>query len=99
GWSNYGGGFETASARKDQTGQVHLRGLITKSDGPPSPSFVAVLPVGYRPPSRLVFAVQTGEPNGVGRIDVSPTGEVVWTSGIAGETDYTSLTNVAFWPT
>jgi hypothetical protein len=97
GWTNFGAIFEVGSYRKDQLGVVHLRGLITRAAGTPGGgSQIAVLPPGYHPQRALIFVVQTGEPNGVGRIDVRPDGSLTWNSGQSGEQDYTSLTGISF---
>jgi hypothetical protein len=97
GWTNYGGIWETAAYRKDQLGIVHVRGLVTKGDGTPVPSLIAVLPVGYRPQRGRIFAVHTGEaPHAVGRISVLADGQLTWGSGATGEQDYTSLDTISF---
>ena len=100
GWGQWGGIFETAAYWKDALG-VHLRGLVTKSGGTGVPALgdvILTLPEGYRPAKVLVFVVHTGEPNGVGRVDVWPDGRVLWISGQTGGTDYTSLSSIAFRP-
>lgn len=96
GWSNYGA-WLPVQFRKDQLGQVQLRGLATRASGSPDGnSVMGVLPAGYRPRGALLFVVQAGEPQGVGRVDVNAAGEVRWVSGNAGETDYTSLSGIEF---
>src|ERR1700709_612892 len=35
-WTNYASGFDTAAYRKDQLGEVHLRGLVTKNGAVPA---------------------------------------------------------------
>jgi hypothetical protein len=57
---------------------------------------IGTLPEGYRPNAVLVFVVQTGEPNEVGRVDVGLDGTVTLNSGAVGETDYTSLSGIEF---
>jgi hypothetical protein len=59
---------------------------------------IFTLPIGYRPAATLVFVVHTGEPNGVGRVDVQASGNVLWISGQTGGTDYTSLSSIHFRP-
>ena len=98
GWTNYGGGYVTGAYRKDQLGRVQLRGLVTRSAGPPAPTTIARLPAGYRPPEKMLFTVGGGEPQTSARIDVSAGGEVFWFTGPTGEPDYTSLDQIAYWP-
>ncbi len=96
GWSNYGSTFEPAAYRKDQLGNVHLRGLITRASAAPTSGPIGTLPAGYRPQRRRAFVVTTGEPHSVGRVDVQANGVVLWMSGAATETDYTSLEGISF---
>jgi hypothetical protein len=56
---------------------------------------IAILPAGYRPQRARLFAVHTGEPNQVGRIDILPTGDVDWSSGATAQ-NYVSLDGVGF---
>lgn len=95
GWSNYGSMWEAAAFRKDQLGIVRLRGLATRASGLPGGT-IAVLPPGYRPQRARIFAVHTGEPHGVGRVNVLADGAITWSSGAGTETDYTSLDGVSF---
>lgn len=98
GWTNWGGAFETAAYWKDALG-VHLRGLVTKSGGTPAiGDVILTLPEGYRPAKVVAFVVQTGETNGVGRVDLQPDGRLLWISGQTGGTDYTSLSSIYFRP-
>lgn len=97
GWTNYGPPWETGGYRKDQLGVVHLRGLISQAAGAPTGGPIAILPPGYRPLRSRIFAVHTGEtPHAIGRVQMSPDGQFVWSDGATGETDYTSLEGVAF---
>ncbi|HUX55114.1 MAG TPA: hypothetical protein VMV56_11915 [Williamwhitmania sp.] len=61
-WVNLGGAYSPAGYTKDNLGFVHLRGLI--KDGAVSQN-AFVLPAGYRPPYRLMFAVVSGGVLGV----------------------------------
>jgi len=56
---------------------------------------IVTLPAGSRPANREVFAVSSN--NGVGRVDVLPTGEVLLVKG-SGTTGWVSLSNVVFRP-
>ena len=96
GWANFASGFEGAGYRKED-GRVHLRGLVTRTDGlPPSSSPIGTLPAGYRPPKRLIFAANGG--GETVRVDVLPNGQVLWVRGTVNEKDYTSLDTVSFAP-
>jgi hypothetical protein len=100
-WSSYGSGYASGAFRKDQHGQVFLRGLVHKDPGGPAQGdVIAVLPAGYRPSATLAFSPSTGgsspgDPHS--RIQVLATGEVQWISGAGGEIDFTSLDEVSFW--
>lgn len=96
GWGNYGVSHMASAYRKDQLGTVHLRGLLTRVDGAPVGSTIALLPAGYRPPARMIFTVGGGQPAATSRIDVYPDGNVTWVSGPGTESDYTSLAQVSF---
>lgn len=96
GWASYGSPFDSAAYRSE-SGRVHLRGLVTRTDGlPPPGSAIGTLPAGYRPPKRMIFAA-----NGAGesvRIDVYPNGQIIWVRGTVNEKDYASLDTLSFAP-
>jgi hypothetical protein len=96
GWANYGAEYDSAAYRRED-GRVHLRGLVTRTDGlPPARSAIGTLPVGYRPAKRMIFAVNGGPQ--VARVDVAANGQIVWFSGNTGEKDFTSLDAISFAP-
>ena len=96
GWTNYGSVWELCAYRKDQLGVVHLRGLATRAAGTvPLESAIAILPAGYRPRRYRLFAVHTGEPHEVGRVNVGPDGDISWTSGATAQS-YVSLDGISF---
>jgi len=96
GWANYGAEYDGAAFRRED-GRVHLRGLVTRTDGlPPAKSAIGTLPVGYRPAKRAIFAVNGGPQ--VTRVDVAANGQVIWVSGNASEKDFTSLDTISFVP-
>ena len=103
GWADYSPGdvgYEHGAYRKDRDGQVHLRGLVTQPGGAPSTSrIIAVLPAGYRPAKREVFTSNGGNPDAYIRLDVLPDGTIERVIGPDAETDYTTLSGIAFWPT
>lgn len=93
----YGAPYGPAEFRKDQFGYVHVRGLVTRRDGSPTAGqTIGVLPAGYRPQRARIFAVHTGQPHGLGRVDVGPDGVLRRVDGATGETDYTSLDGIFF---
>jgi hypothetical protein len=96
GWGNYGSPYDGAGYRRDQSGRVYLRGLVTRTDGLPTQSPIGTLPAGYRPPKRLIFGSGGGAASV--RVDVLPNGEVTWVQGTAKEKDYASLDAISFWP-
>jgi hypothetical protein len=96
-WSRYGGDYGAPSYRKDAMGRVYLRGLIKRAGGPTNGP-LAVLPSGCRPAVRLLLEAMTGSTtDAAGRLDISPSGEITWISGLAGDPNYTSLDDISFW--
>jgi hypothetical protein len=96
GWANYGAEYDGAAYRKED-GRVHLRGLVTRTDGlPPARSPIGTLPAGYRPAKRMIFGSNGGAQ--VTRVDVAPSGQIIWVSGKIGEKDFTSLDMISFAP-
>jgi hypothetical protein len=89
-WANYGSGWQTAQYRK--IGDiVYLRGLIA---GGASATTAFTLPVGFRPPSSLLFAVDK-ETLTHGRLDVLSSGNVA-PSWLAGSSAYFGLDGIQF---
>lgn len=96
GWGNFGAGYQPGEFTI-LAGRVWLRGLVTKSVGTPTGGdTIATLPLGFRPPATLVFAVATGETSVFGRVDVSTAGVITWRVGGTAEADFTSLDNISF---
>lgn len=77
--------------KKGPNNWVRITGLV-KSGTPGNTSVVFILPVGYRPPYRLVFGTCC---NGIAiaRVDVSKNGEVII---YAGHTGWTTLDGISF---
>lgn len=88
GWVDYGTGYDPVRYWKEGS-TVRLEGLMR--DGAIG-SAAFILPAGYRPPERYLFATITGG-NVVGRLDVFANGEVKPQSG---GTSYHSLSSVEF---
>jgi hypothetical protein len=96
GWANYGADYDGAGYRKEE-GRVHLRGLVTRTDGlPPARSPIGTLPAGYRPAKRMIFGANGGAQ--ITRVDIAPNGQIIWVSGTIGEKDFTSLDMISFAP-
>lgn len=89
-WLAYGGGYVTPRYRK-VNGIVYIEGLLAVATliG----NHIATLPVGFRPPASVLFPVHTGEPWGLGRIDVYSDGRIVRESG---NTNYVSISGIKF---
>jgi hypothetical protein len=75
GYSNYGGQYE-GGGFVIHNGVVHLDGLIKRDDA--TQTVIAVLPPSARPKTRHVLI--GGSHTGSVRVDVMPTGEIVWVS-------------------
>jgi hypothetical protein len=87
-WVNYGSGYQTAQYRKIGD-RVELRGLVR---GGANLSTIFSLPVGFRPPARLLLSTQTNT-NVAGRVDVDTLGNVIMQNG---DTGWISLDNLNF---
>lgn len=77
GWVNYGDVYQTAKARKDPAGYVHLEGAIKSGSGD-----IATLPVGFRPNEDIILIVAAND--GVdtfGRINITAQGIIKYISG------------------
>lgn len=80
-WVNYGAPVESAGYWKDQSGQVHIQGVV--KSGTPN-SIIFNLPVGYRPVAKSFFPVISNA--GVAICFVEPDGDVGQFSG--AQTDF-----------
>jgi len=95
-WVDYDGGstFETGAYYKDNAGRVHLRGLIKRGSGTPTPGETMVtLPTGYRPARRLMFFTATD--TGGARVEITSSGTVLYIQGGYG---FLSLEGLSFKP-
>lgn len=88
GWTNFGGTHNSAGYMIDPFKFVHLRGLI-KNGTVATTAFI--LPAGYRPQGRSLFAVLGS--GGNGQLTIETTGDVTVTSG---NNAYVSLEGVSF---
>jgi hypothetical protein len=73
---------------------VHLKGLVNPGANTPAPSpsnVIFTLPAGYRPGLISVFPVVAS--NGIGRVTIKHTGEVIYE---AGPTGWVSLDGISF---
>src|SRR5262245_56448745 len=93
-WTNFGGSWAPVGYRLDESGIVHLHGIMVPG------SFASAafsLPVGYRPEADLTFVVVVGEPTSFGRVNIiaSP-GAVTPIVGFSGTGCWFSLDGVLF---
>jgi hypothetical protein len=95
GWSAYGAASALDGRASREDGWVTLEGLVK---GGASGSLMFVLPVGWRPENRLIYAQPIGDPIQTGRIDVWPDGNVTHSGGPSGTwpTGYVSLAGIRF---
>lgn len=80
GWQNLTGSptaYQLAEYRKDPLNRVWLRGVVERASG--SSSTMVILPAGFRPKTRAIFATITDA--GLGQVDVATNGEVKLISG------------------
>ena len=93
-WTDYGSGYQTAQYKKFGD-QVYLRGLATSNANSwTTYPTIFTLPVGYRPPARLIFE-QTGNNSVAVRVDITSGGLVQWVAAGAGS-GYISLDGISF---
>ena len=108
GWEDFGAPYGGASYYRDNQRVVHLSGVSKSRSFqavqlpyplPPSnlcgygeSATMFVLPVGYRPAAREIFAIDSSSAHG--RVDVAPDGEVICVSGVGDQ--YVSLDGIAF---
>jgi hypothetical protein len=77
GWVANGSGFANAGYRKNNNGEVEIRGLI-KSGSVANGSIIATLPVGYRPATNRMYLVQSYDTGSAfSRIIIEATGNIV----------------------
>jgi hypothetical protein len=97
GWVSYGGTFATPGYRKNNFGEVELRGMV-KSGLTTNGTVIATLPVGYRPTSDKAYAVicNNGTADVLGYISISTGGGIIFKSGA---NTYLSLESIPPIPT
>jgi hypothetical protein len=83
--------FHGARFWKDPMGIVHVEGLI--KNGTAAPNTIFELPAGYRPSNGHIFVVM-GNVTASHRVDIGPTGALVWRGG--GTSAYLSLSGIHF---
>lgn len=89
-WTQYDATYPAPAFTKTGDGMVVLKGLVK---GGANATTIGVLPTGYRPSERLLFADESG--SATGRIDILPTGEV-YASNV--NTSWAGLDNIQFMP-
>jgi hypothetical protein len=87
-WANFGGGYNPAGYFKDNSGVVHLRGLVRSSV---LGAAIFTLPNTHRPPGRAIFSVMSN--NLAARVDVLNNGQVV---PVSGSSAWISLEGITF---
>lgn len=91
GWSNLGGGFNTAGYYLDR-GRVYLRGTVANSGA--GTGLIFSLPPGFQPASTCLFNVPIL--GGVGILQVASTGTVTDATFSAGSKASLSLDGISF---
>jgi hypothetical protein len=96
-WVSYGGTFATPGYRKNNFGEVELRGMV-KSGVTTNGTVIATLPAGYRPTSDKVYSVicNNGTADVIGYISISTGGSIIFKSGA---NTYLSLDSIPPIPT
>jgi hypothetical protein len=93
-WTDYLGTYNTIGVTKTSVGVIKLKGLVKKATAPSQYDVIGILPAGYRPSGRLIFSGLTS-PGDSGRIDIYPTGEIVY---IYGSGSWISLEGISYLP-
>lgn len=73
-WVNVGGGARTAGYYKDVSGNIWLKGLVSKATAPTTGESILTLPIGYQPLGTATFSIYTG--GGSVRCDITAAGGV-----------------------
>jgi hypothetical protein len=96
-WVSYGGTFATPGYRKNNFGEVELRGMV-KSGVTTNGTVIATLPAGYRPTSDKAYSVicNNGTADVIGYISISTGGSIIFKSGA---NTYLSLDSIPPIPT
>ena len=97
-WKHYsdsGGPYDTVGYYKDNTGRVHLKGLVRAHK--PNPGTIFTLIEGFRPQHRQLHVVLI-YPNKLGRVDLLPNGDVLFKGFEVEEKGWVSLTGISFFP-
>ena len=105
-WADYDATtWQKGEFYKDADGMVHVEGLVEKTSGAAktADNVIATLPVGYRPPRRIINSVVSSTANSTSnaRVDIRTDGTITWQYGdevSAGVDNFTSL-NFVFRPT
>lgn len=97
-WQTYGGGWRSPHMLKTVNGIIGLRGLVKLGT---YNTLIGTLPLGYRPPFRMVFSVGGAYNTDCAcRVDVYPDGRVVLAAvgqaGATGPVPYLSLSGIMF---
>jgi hypothetical protein len=95
-WGNYGTGTGEEATYSRFGRLVVLQGLVTKSGTPAALDVIGTLPVGFRPVGNVLFPVVTGGTTSFGAVRVNSSGQIEWITGDTAETDFTSLSGIAF---
>ncbi|MGW4205018.1 hypothetical protein [Streptomyces sp. NPDC004726] len=82
GWTGYGGVFGSGRYIKHADGTLQLRDLVqrTATGAIPPSETIAVLPLGYRPPSQYQTWQHIGNGGGILALNVTTTGSIVISS-------------------
>ena len=106
-WADYDATtWQKGEFYKDADGMVHVEGLVEKTTAAlkAADDVIATLPVGYRPPRRIIFSVVSSTANALSnaRVDVRANGNITWQYGDEATSaivdNFTSL-NFVFRPT
>lgn len=90
GFAWYGPPFTQPGFRKFPDGKVKLKGMCRVPGTAGGTIFT--LPVGYCPPEAMLYAVEMGEPQQNGRVDINTNGTI----GHAGSNAWVSLDGIEF---
>ena len=94
-WEDYGSSFKPGTYYYHE-GRVYLDGLVRKTSGgpPANGDIICTLPLGYRPPNRIVTRGLQNEKSP--RLDVFPNGDVYISAGLDNINDWISLEGLSF---
>jgi hypothetical protein len=98
-FTNRGSPFQSAQYRKDSSGNVQFRGVLTRTSIPSNVTNIFIFPTGYRPPGTLMIPCVyiTGvNSEGIMKLEIDTSGQAKWQYILVAAPSGTSVTYFSF---